>query len=101
MVEIKLNCNCDKKFKIIHLISFNKEIGQFKHVKSEIYVENKLYIQKDGCIIRNLNSYRKNVIKCVCYTYWFKMHSFVFYISEINRDFTIKSIDLSWEDVCI
>ena len=59
MVEIKVNCNCDKKFEIIHFISFNKEIDQFTHVKSEIFIDNKKYIQKDGCIIRNLNSYKK------------------------------------------
>ena len=38
---IKITCNCKQKYKIIHFLSYTKEIDYFVYESSEIYIENK------------------------------------------------------------
>ena len=92
---IKITCECNQRYKIIHFLLNTIENDNFVYQKSEIYLQNKKFIERKGCIIVNLNDYRLiNIIDCKCKSI---IKKFDFYISEKNCDFIIKNIDLLWQ----
>ena len=97
---IKITCNCKQKYKIIHFLSYTKEIDYFVYESSEIYIENKKFIERRGCIIVNLNDYRLiNIVDCKCTECKCVIRRFDFYISEKSCDFVIKNVELLWQRV--
>jgi hypothetical protein len=98
---IRIICKCNPKYKIIHLVSYTEESGDFSYFGSDIYLEDIKYMETEGIIYRrdfigrDYNTLR--IVDCKCSKSGCCVYNFCVIISDVSRSFRLKNVDIYYQ----